>query len=56
MHQRHTDSIIGINWGSSNLRAYLIGTDGRRLDAYETPAGVRSGHGGPTPAMPMPPA
>jgi len=40
MHQRHTDSIIGINWGSSNLRAYLIGTDGRRLDAYETPAGV----------------
>lgn len=40
MQQRHTDSIIGINWGSSNLRAYLIGADGRRLDAYEMPVGV----------------
>jgi 2-dehydro-3-deoxygalactonokinase len=40
MHQQDTDSIIGINWGSSNLRAYLIGADGQILDAYEAPAGV----------------
>lgn len=40
MQQQDTDSIIGINWGSSNLRAYLIGADGQILDAYEAPAGV----------------
>lgn len=40
MQQDHPDSIIGINWGSSNLRAYLIGPNGERLDAHEMPAGV----------------
>jgi 2-dehydro-3-deoxygalactonokinase len=40
MPQHDTDSIIGINWGSSNLRAYLLGADGRMLDSHETPAGV----------------
>jgi len=40
MHPHDTDSIIGINWGSSNLRAYLIGADGRMLDSHEAPAGV----------------
>jgi len=40
MQQQDTDSIIGINWGSSNLRAYLIGADGQIRDAYEAPAGV----------------
>lgn len=40
MQQHDTDSIIGINWGSSNLRAYLIGADGQMLDSHEAPAGV----------------
>lgn len=40
MQQQDTDNIIGINWGSSNLRAYLIGADGQMLDSHEAPAGV----------------
>ncbi len=40
MNQTHTDSIIGINWGSSNFRAYLIGADGQTQDVLELPAGV----------------
>jgi len=34
------DTIVGINWGSSNFRAYLIGLDGRVRDSFGTPAGV----------------
>jgi len=32
--------IIGINWGSSNFRAFLIASDGRVRDAIEQPRGV----------------
>lgn len=32
--------IIGINWGSSNFRAYRIAPDGSVLDEYEAPTGV----------------
>lgn len=32
--------IVGINWGSSNFRAYLIGADGRLLDETSRPSGV----------------
>ena len=34
------DEIIGINWGSSNFRAYRIGTDGGLIDEYSVPAGI----------------
>ncbi len=40
MNPTHTDSIIGINWGSSNFRAYLIAADGHARDVLELPAGV----------------
>lgn len=40
MERHGKGSIIGINWGSSNLRAYLIAPDGRLIDAHEEPAGV----------------
>ncbi|WMJ68237.1 2-dehydro-3-deoxygalactonokinase [Stenotrophomonas sp. 24(2023)] len=40
MQHVHADTIIGINWGSSNLRAYLIGPDAQVLDRWETAAGV----------------
>lgn len=33
-------SIIGVNWGSSNFRAYYIGADGSPLDEYAVAAGV----------------
>ncbi|HBK46056.1 MAG TPA: 2-oxo-3-deoxygalactonate kinase [Xanthomonadaceae bacterium] len=36
----HADAIVGINWGSSNFRAYRIGGDGRVLDVLEAAAGV----------------
>lgn len=32
--------IIGINWGSSNFRAYRIAADGGLMDEYSAPAGV----------------
>lgn len=32
--------MIGINWGSSNFRAYLIDADGRLLDEHSAPKGV----------------
>ncbi|WP_295520451.1 2-dehydro-3-deoxygalactonokinase [uncultured Stenotrophomonas sp.] len=32
--------IIGINWGSSNFRAFLIAADGRVLDSVEQPRGI----------------
>ncbi len=40
MERHGQGSIIGINWGSSNLRAYLIAPDGRLIDTHEEPAGV----------------
>jgi 2-dehydro-3-deoxygalactonokinase len=33
-------SFVGVNWGSTNFRAYLIGADGAALDDYSAPAGV----------------
>ncbi|VXC61984.1 2-dehydro-3-deoxygalactonokinase [Massilia sp. 9I] len=36
----HADSIVGINWGSTNFRAYLIGPDGTLRDEFSRPAGV----------------
>ena len=35
-----TGTIVGINWGSSNCRAYLIGRDGTLVDEYQRGAGV----------------
>jgi len=32
--------IVGVNWGSSNLRAYRIAPDGSVLDEYAAPTGV----------------
>jgi len=40
MNPTYTDSIIGINWGSSNFRAYLIDAGGHASDVLELPAGV----------------
>lgn len=34
--------IIGINWGSSNFRAYCIAEDGAVVDTMEVPAGIAS--------------
>lgn len=42
MSETHADAIIGINWGSSNFRAYLIAPDGAVIDTLEAPAGVAS--------------
>jgi 2-dehydro-3-deoxygalactonokinase len=33
-------TFVGVNWGSTNFRAYLIGADGAALDDYSSPAGV----------------
>ncbi|SEL60271.1 2-dehydro-3-deoxygalactonokinase [Pseudoxanthomonas sp. GM95] len=38
-HASH-DPLIGINWGSSNFRAYRIGADGAVEDTLEAAAGV----------------
>ena len=35
-------TFVGVNWGSTNFRAYLIGPDGVALDDYSVPAGVVS--------------
>jgi 2-dehydro-3-deoxygalactonokinase len=37
-----SESIVGINWGSSNFRAHLIAPDGTVLDTLEARAGVAS--------------
>jgi len=34
--------IVGVNWGSSNFRAYRIAADGSAIDEYAAPAGVAS--------------
>lgn len=33
-------TFVGVNWGSTNFRAYLIGADGAARDEYSAPAGV----------------
>ena len=33
-------SFVGVNWGSTNFRAFLIGADGSAIDEYSAPAGV----------------
>jgi 2-dehydro-3-deoxygalactonokinase len=35
-----TGAFVGVNWGSTNFRAYLIGADGSAIDEYAAPAGV----------------
>ena len=35
-----TDTFVGVNWGSTNFRALLIGADGAAIDEYSAPAGV----------------
>lgn len=34
------DAIVGVNWGSSNFRAYLIKADGSAADEYAAPCGI----------------
>lgn len=33
-------TFVGVNWGSTNFRAFLIGADGAAIDAYAAPAGI----------------
>lgn len=40
MNDTHADAFIGINWGSSNCRAYLIDARGQVVDSLEAAAGV----------------
>jgi len=40
MTETRTDSIVGINWGSTNFRAYRIAPDAGIEDALEVAAGV----------------
>lgn len=35
-----SDTYVGVNWGSTNFRAFLIGAEGSALDDYAVPAGV----------------
>lgn len=35
-----SNSIVGINWGSTNFRACLIGADGVLIDEFSRPAGI----------------
>jgi 2-dehydro-3-deoxygalactonokinase len=39
-HGAETDTFVGINWGSTNFRAFLISAEGRAIDEYSAPAGV----------------
>ncbi len=34
------DTFVGVNWGSTNFRAFLIGADGAAVDEYAVAAGV----------------
>ena len=36
----HADNIVGINWGSTNFRAYLINPGGALVDEFSRPSGV----------------
>jgi len=40
MSDLSSESIVGINWGSSNFRAHLIAPDGAVVDTLEAAAGV----------------
>lgn len=33
-------TFIGVNWGSTSFRAFLIGADGSEIDHYTAPAGI----------------
>jgi 2-dehydro-3-deoxygalactonokinase len=35
-------TFVGVNWGSTNFRAYLIGADGAVIEDYAAPAGIVS--------------
>lgn len=37
---RDDKTFVGVNWGSTNFRAYLIGADGSAIDEHSAPAGV----------------
>jgi 2-dehydro-3-deoxygalactonokinase len=37
---RLADSFIGVDWGTTNRRAYLIDSTGKRTDEFEDPKGV----------------
>lgn len=37
---RDDRTFVGVNWGSTNFRAYLIGADGSAIDEYSAPSGV----------------
>jgi 2-dehydro-3-deoxygalactonokinase len=39
-HGAEGGEIVGINWGSSNFRAYRIAADGALVDEFSAPAGV----------------
>ena len=39
-HGAENGTFVGVNWGSTNFRAYLIGADGAAIDDYTAPAGV----------------
>ncbi len=39
-HGAESDTFVGINWGSTNFRAFLISSEGRAIDEYSAPAGV----------------
>lgn len=39
-HGDEIGTFVGVNWGSTNFRAMLIGADGSMLDEYAAPAGV----------------
>jgi 2-dehydro-3-deoxygalactonokinase len=39
-HGGELDTFVGVNWGSTNFRAFLIGADGSAIDEYSAPSGV----------------
>jgi 2-dehydro-3-deoxygalactonokinase len=39
-HDAETDTFVGINWGSTNFRAFLISAEGKSIDEYSAQAGV----------------
>lgn len=41
-HGDRAGTFVGVNWGSSNFRAYLIGADGAAIEDYAAPAGIVS--------------
>jgi 2-dehydro-3-deoxygalactonokinase len=39
-HGAETGMFVGINWGSTNFRAFLISAEGQAIDEYSAPAGI----------------